>query len=199
MSETAHTDQTSAVDEAPAVDEARPADDPNWYERLRQKRWVRWTMDLILFAVAFMAITMWQGRELVDPGTPAPEFVLHDMQGNTHSLQDYRGKTTFVVFWAPWCPVCGAEVGNINRAKSWLGDRVNVVSVVLDYQGHQDIQKFIDDHGVNYPVLLGNEGVQQDYHLTGFPTVYVIDADGKVEHTVVGYTTTMGMLWRGWL
>ncbi len=193
MSDTPHTD------DAPAVDQARPADELNWYQRLRQKRWARWGIDLLFFAVAFAAITMWQGRELVESGTPAPQFQLRDMHGATHSLKDYRGKTTFVVFWAPWCPVCGAEVGNVNRAKTWLGDHVNVISVVLDYQGHQDIQKFIDKHGVDYPVLLGNKSMMQDYHLKAFPTMYVLDADGNVEHTVVGYTTTAGMLWRGWL
>ncbi|QDG50143.1 redoxin domain-containing protein [Persicimonas caeni] len=168
-----------------------------WWARMRQKRWFRWTVDLTIFALAFFAITMWQGRELVDAGAPAPEFVLTDMDGERHSLRDYRGEKTFVIFWAPWCTVCSAESDNVSRVKSWLGDRVNVISVVLDYQNRDAIQEFIDEHDVEYPVLLGNRGVKGAYNVSAYPTMYVIDDEGKIEHTAVGYTTTAGMLWRG--
>lgn len=164
---------------------------------MRQKRWFRWTVDLTLFALAFVAITAWQGRELVEAGTPAPDFVLTDMDGERHSLRDYRGEKTFVVFWAPWCGVCSAESDNISRVKSWLGERLNVISVVLDYRGRGDIQEFIDEHDVDYPVLLGNQGVQRSYNVSAYPTLYIIDDEGNIEHTAVGYTTTAGMLWRG--
>ncbi len=173
------------------------AQELGWWQRMRQKRWFRWLVDLTIFGLAFAAITMWQGRELVESGTPAPDFVLTDMDGERHSLRDYRGEKTFVVFWAPWCPVCGAESDNVSRVGSWLGDNVNVISVVLDFQGRQDIQEFIDEHDVDYPVLLGNRDVQQAYNIGSYPTLYIIDEDGDIEHTVVGYTTTFGMLWRG--
>lgn len=167
-----------------------------WWQHMRRKRWFRWTVDLTVFAILFAAITMWQSRELVDSGTPAPEFVLTDMAGERHRLRDYRGEKTFVVFWAPWCTVCSAESDNLSRVKSWLGDRVNVISVVLDYRNRADIQAFIDENEVDYPVLLGNRDVQRSYNISAYPTLYIIDAEGKIEHTAVGYTTTVGMLWR---
>jgi peroxiredoxin len=166
------------------------------WRRIRQNRWASWAIDLSVFALAFAAISAWQSRELVEAGRPAPAFTLTDMQGKTHDLADYRGEKTFIVFWAPWCPVCGAESDNISRVADWLGDDLNVISVALDYQSRADVQEFIDEHQVDYPVLLGTRQVQQLYEISAYPSLYILDETGAVEHTVAGYTTTFGMLWR---
>jgi peroxiredoxin len=152
--------------------------------------------DIAIFAVALTVISMWQGRDFVDAGQPAPAFDLADLDGERHSLASYAGKKTMVIFWAPWCGVCGAESDNVSRVESWLGDRVNVVSVVLDYQGRAGIQTFIDDQDVDYPVLLGKQQTGADYNVSAYPTMYVIDEEGRIEHAVSGYSTTLGMLWR---
>lgn len=168
----------------------------NRWQKLRQKRWFRWSVDILILIAIFMAISIWQGRNLIGSGEPAPAFALTDMEGVDHNLADYKGKKTFIVFWAPWCPVCGAESDNISRIKSWMGDRVHVISVVLDYQGEDDIQGFIDKHNVNYPVLKGSRQVGQDYKVSAYPTMYVLNKEGEIDYTVPGYTTTFGMLWR---
>lgn len=169
------------------------------WQALRQKRWFRWVFDLTLFALIFAGISMYQARSLVKSGQPAPDFALVDMQGNEHEISQYKGKKTLVVFWATWCPICGAESDNVSRVKSWLGDRINVISVVLDYESEAKVQEYMDKHNVEYPVLLGNRMVQQDYKISAFPTLYVLNKDGEIDHTVAGYTTTLGMLWRALL
>jgi len=169
------------------------------WQQLRQKRWFRWAGDLAIFALIFTGITMWQSRTLVKSGAPAPQFALVDMQGNEHQLQQYQGKKTLLVFWAPWCGVCGAESDNVSRIKSWMGERINLISVVLDYQSDKKIQEFMDKQDVDYPVLKGNRMVQQDYKISSYPTLYVLNEDGNIDYTVVGYTTTLGMLWRALL
>jgi cytochrome c-type biogenesis protein len=32
----------------------------------------------------------------------APDFTLPDMNGNTHSLSDFRGKKVLLLTWASW-------------------------------------------------------------------------------------------------
>lgn len=50
------------------------------------------------------------------PVIPAVDFELEDQYGNIHRLEDYRGKTIFLNFWATWCPPCKAEMPDIQKA-----------------------------------------------------------------------------------
>jgi peroxiredoxin len=182
-------DDTAQTDE-------QETDDLSLWERIRSHTLGRWAIDLTIVALVFTAVSMWQTRDLVDTGEPAPPTTLHSLDGDEISLNQYKGKKTMVVFWAPWCGVCGAESDNIDRVKSMLGDRVNVTSVVLDYRSRDDIQGFIDEHDVQYPVLLGTSQTAEDFNVSVFPTLYILDEEGRIEHTLAGYTTTLGMLWR---
>lgn len=162
----------------------------------RKSRWFRWSVDILLFLVVLAGFSAWQARDLINKNEPAPQFSLTDMEGDLHSLSDYEGARTFVVFWAPWCAVCGAESDNVGRVKRMLGDRLNVISVVLDFQNRESIREFMDEQNVDYPVLIGTDEVRDGYNISAFPSIYVINADGTIRRATVGYTSTIGMLWR---
>lgn len=188
-----------------ATGERAPKGAASWWTRIRRRWWVRWSIDLLLLGLIFAGISMWQGRDLVSTGEAAPAIELMGLDGQPHEVAAQEGQKTMLVFWAPWCGVCKAESDNLSRVKSWLGERVNVVSVVLGYEGEgrlapgerpADVVRFVEAHGVDYPVLLGDRGTSADYKISVFPTMYIIDDEGKIEHTVTGYSTTFGMLWR---
>jgi thiol-disulfide isomerase/thioredoxin len=48
-------------------------------------------------------------------GEPAPELSLEDLEGNTVSLQDFRGKETLVLFWNPGCGFCQQMLPDIRE------------------------------------------------------------------------------------
>ncbi len=58
------------------------------------------------------------GKDLLAPGTPAPDFTLNDVEGNPVSLSDFKGRKVVLQFWASWCPDCRAEVPEIKAAQS---------------------------------------------------------------------------------
>ncbi|NMO13287.1 TlpA family protein disulfide reductase [Pyxidicoccus fallax] len=166
------------------------------WEHARRRWWVRWGVDLVVLAVLLTAVAAWQARRLPGAGTPAPAFTLRTLAGETVSLDSLRGKPVVLAFWAPWCGVCGMESSNISRLRSLAGDSAHVVSVALAYDDEEAVRRFVAKHGVDYPVLLGDDGVQQDWRVDTFPTVVFLSPEGRVERAVVGYTTLAGLSWR---
>ncbi len=50
-----------------------------------------------------------------------------------------------------------------------------------------DLATFLSKHGVTYPVLLEGKDAVKDYHVSVYPTMYLIDKNGKIIFTQVGY------------
>jgi thiol-disulfide isomerase/thioredoxin len=163
----------------------------------RSRFWRNRAIALVIVVAALWLGAKWQTRHHLS-GAPPPT-TLASLDGEPVALSSLRGKPTLIAFWAPWCGVCKAESQNIAWARKLVGRRANIVSVATAYENLDSVKAFVKDHGVDYPVLLGNDGVIQDFHVTGFPTLYFLDADGTIRRSTFGYTTTLGLLLRLWI
>lgn len=168
------------------------------WQRARQRRWVRWGMDLALFAVLALAVTAWQTRHLPGAGTPAPDFELRTLTGEQVRLSSLRGKPVVLAFWAPWCGVCKKESSTLSELRRSVGERAHVLSVAVDYQNEGQVRRFAEKYKAEYPVLLGDDEVRDAFRVNAFPTIFVLSPEGEIARTSVGYTTRFGMLWRLW-
>ena len=129
------------------------------------------------------------------PVIPAVDFELEDQYGNIHRLEDYRGKTIFLNFWATWCPPCKAEMPDIQKLYEKSAtegeDAVIVLGVAAPNMGQEDseeeIAAFMEEKGYTYPVLMDTEGeLFNSYGIMSFPTTFMIDRDGNVFGYVSG-------------
>ena len=129
------------------------------------------------------------------PVIPAVDFELEDQYGNIHRLEDYRGKTIFLNFWATWCPPCKAEMPDIQKLyekSSTEGeDAVIVLGVAAPNMGQEgseeEIAAFMEEKGYTFPVLMVTEGeLFASYGIMSFPTTFMIDRDGNVFGYVSG-------------
>jgi cytochrome c-type biogenesis protein len=129
---------------------------------------------------------------------PAPDFQLQDQYGNTHTLEDYKGKTIFLNFWATWCPPCRAEMPDIQKlyeSYSQEGeDALIVLGVAAPEMGQEKdeegIQAFLEENGYTYPVLMDTTGeLFYTYGIQSFPTTFMIDRDGNVFGYISGQLT----------
>lgn len=50
-----------------------------------------------------------------------------------------------------------------------------------------DLKSFLAKRGVTYDVLLGGNDIARDYHLSRYPTVYILDKNGKILFAFSGY------------
>ena len=168
------------------------------WQRARQRWWVRWGVDLALMAVLFTAVMAWQTRHLPGGGTPAPDFQLRALTGEQVRLAELRGKPVVLIFWAPWCGVCKAESSTVSALRDMVGERAHVLTVALSYRNEEEVRRFVRERGADYPVLLGDDALEEAFRVKSFPTTFVLSSEGRIEQSTVGYTTRLGLLWRLW-
>jgi thiol-disulfide isomerase/thioredoxin len=123
------------------------------------------------------------GADPLDPtGKTAPDFTLQTLDGKNVSLSSFRGKGVLLNFWATWCGPCKIEMPwFVELQKEYGSQGLQIVGVAMDDSSTQDIQNFVKEMGVNYPVLLGKEAVGQAYGgVDVLPTTFFIDRDGKI-------------------
>jgi len=118
----------------------------------------------------------------------APDFELKSLDGATVHLTDYRGKAVLLNFWATWCEPCKIEMPwFVELQKKYGPQGLQVVGIAMDDASEQDIAKFAQKMGVDYPVLIGKESVGEAYGGVPYlPLTFYIDRSGKVTSKVPG-------------
>lgn len=122
------------------------------------------------------------------PNTPmAPDFTLDDLNGDAHSLSDYRGRVVILNFWATWCPPCRREMPSMERAWQQL-KKHDVVMLAVDVGEDLDtVYTFLADYPVSFPLLLDEQAeVVRKFPVRGLPTSYVIDPEGRLVYQAIG-------------
>ena len=159
------------------------------------KRFKRYALEALLVVVIVVGVQAWRARDLLpaDQRTLAPAFALADLQGKTWSTTELRGKPAVIYFFAPWCGVCAASSPQLRWFHRWRGDDVQVLLVGLDWSAPQELHDYAQRHELTMPVLVGDRATGAAYRIQGYPTYYVIDAEGRVARRDTGLSTVAGL------
>ena len=131
--------------------------------------------DILLLAAVMFAIHAWQTRDL-PVSEPAPARPLFTLDGETLKMPVEEGSVGVVYFFAPWCHVCRASMGNLEDLLE--GGQVDWSSAIaLDYENTAQVQQFVDQLGITMPVFLGAGPEIANWKIRGYPTYFVINSD----------------------
>ncbi len=117
----------------------------------------------------------------------SPEFNLTDMQGKKHSLSDYQGNIVLLQFWATYCTPCRKEMPTMNSLIKKMDGKPFKILTVNMAEAKPDIQKFIDQVPVDFPVLLDSDGaILSQWKVFAAPANFILDKKGNILFTLYG-------------
>ena len=138
-----------------------------------------------ILAYGFMRDPRYINSPLI--GQQAAPFTVTLFDGKKLSLDDLRGKTVFLNFWASWCPPCRAEARDLEAAWQRVKNS-DVVFLGVDIQDtEEDARAYLREFDVTYPNgrdLTGKVAV--DYGVWGIPETFFIDPQGRITYKHVG-------------
>jgi thiol-disulfide isomerase/thioredoxin len=129
-----------------------------------------------------------EGGSLRSPAVdaPAPDFELERLSGGSLRLSSLQGKPVLVNFWATWCGPCITEMPAIEETYRKYAGQFAVLAVDAG-EPAETVAAFVEEQDLTFDVLLDpGSKVQSLYRLRGYPTTFVIDAEGIVRVHHIG-------------
>ena len=125
---------------------------------------------------------------LINAGDVAPDFTVEMLDGSTVTLSALQGKPTLLIFWATWCPPCRLELSKLQEhIIDRYGDKINVLPISRGEE-RATVEDYISNMGYTFAIGLdGDQSIYNNYATNYIPRCFVIDANGKVLYSGVGY------------
>jgi len=126
-------------------------------------------------------------------GQPHPGFSLPTPSGERVDAARFDGQALLVNFWATWCAPCRREMPVLQAASERHGDALAVVGIALDDSA--PVKRFIDELGIDYTILVGQEevlDVQSEWgnEVGAMPYTVLVDGAGIVRWRHYGEVTS---------
>ena len=128
----------------------------------------------------------------VELATPI-NFTLKDQEGNTHTLDDYIGKTIVLHFYAIDCFSCLDELPHIEKIYNDYNQNKDDVIILgianTSRNPKDDIIDFLKENNYTFTSLNANDKLFDKYYITTYPNTYIINSNGNIAFVTFGSMT----------
>lgn len=130
----------------------------------------------------------YKSPELLKKDTIAPNWELLSLTDEKISLKSLQGQLVLIDFFYKACYPCMQALPALQAlSEKYKSKGLRVIGIDPYDKKEDDIAAFLSKRGVSYTVLLGGKDVAKDYHVSGYPTMYLVDRTGKIIFIQEGY------------
>ncbi|MEO7922204.1 MAG: TlpA disulfide reductase family protein [Chitinophagaceae bacterium] len=135
------------------------------------------TIVLIAGAGGCKEVTNEKNDVVPQSGTDIDIIKLTDLQNRGVDINQYKGKTVFINFWATWCKPCIAELPSIQKLQTRLKNE-NVIFLLASNEDVSEIEGFknANDYTFNYTRVENFEAL----NIQTIPTTFIFNPGGKL-------------------
>ncbi|NPA35218.1 MAG: TlpA family protein disulfide reductase [Chlorobi bacterium] len=132
-------------------------------------------------------------EKMLHPGDNAPLFkAKYYAGGKSFELNDFIGKNVIIVdFWYTHCHPCVKAMPSLDdlfRKYRNKGLKVfGINSVDNQPRSKKLLDNFLAKRDISYDIILASPEVDIMYKVNGYPTMYVVDKDGKIAYAEIGF------------
>jgi len=156
----------------------------------------KWSRLVDVLALVVVALVVWRiffaPRALgLANAHPAPRITYPKLGGGTFRISDERGRVTFLDFYASWCEPCRLEAPLVLR---YARAHPKVALVPIDVGEPASVAAAYAKSLHLRNVVLDPQSLSQGFFaIQGFPTIVVIDPQGRIRATWSGFNPAIGL------
>lgn len=102
---------------------------------------------------------------------------------------DNEQKATLFVFFTTWCLPCTAAIPSFNNLQEKYKDSFNIVGVLLEEVGSEQLEDFIRVNNISYSITTGEDALEFAQAIGGIssiPSLLLYDLNGKFVNQYLG-------------
>lgn len=126
-------------------------------------------------------------KKRIANNTLAPKWKLpYTNSTDSMSSQDLNGKVVLLYFWIRNCGACIQSAPLLNALKQKFDTKDFVLLGINSNDTADEINRFVSRHGINYQTLYNGTKVEEEFGVSSFPTLFLIDKSGRVNYSQTG-------------
>jgi thiol-disulfide isomerase/thioredoxin len=110
-----------------------------------------------------------------------------NINGETVSVSDLKGKVVIMNFWATWCPPCIAEMPSLQKLHEDLQSEKDIVFMAIEVdQNIEKAAKFMAKNKYSLPLYTVDSDLPEELHTNSIPMTVILAKNGDIVGKQVG-------------
>lgn len=103
-----------------------------------------------------------------------------DLDGDSVSVSDFKGKVVMIDLWETWCKPCLASFPTMQELQEDYPEDFIVLAVTPGFMDtREDAQNFASEHDYDFVYLMDSNGLHKKLGVQGIPYKIFVDAEGN--------------------